>query len=74
MALTQEEILAELAEIVEEVAGVDKDAWVPEFAPRKFRPNAAPSKPRTRGAGSRSRHPVERNLRQVSVTAPHLNS
>jgi acyl carrier protein len=25
MALTQEEILAELAEIVEEVAGVDKD-------------------------------------------------
>jgi len=29
----------------EKVAGVDKDAWVPEFAPRKFRPNAARSKP-----------------------------
>ena len=28
----------------EKVAGVDKDAWVPEFAARKFRPNAAASK------------------------------
>jgi len=28
----------------ETVAGVHKDAWVPDFAPRKFRPNAAASK------------------------------
>ena len=28
----------------EKVVGVDKGAWVPEFAPRKFRPNAARSK------------------------------
>ncbi|HEX7605270.1 MAG TPA: heterodisulfide reductase-related iron-sulfur binding cluster, partial [Usitatibacter sp.] len=28
----------------EKVAGVDKDAWVPEFAARKFRPNAPASK------------------------------
>jgi glycerol-3-phosphate dehydrogenase subunit C len=28
----------------EKVMGVDKDAWLPEFAARKFRPNAAPSK------------------------------
>ncbi|HEY4997621.1 MAG TPA: heterodisulfide reductase-related iron-sulfur binding cluster [Usitatibacter sp.] len=28
----------------EKVAGVDKDAWVPEFTARKFRPNAAASK------------------------------
>ncbi len=28
----------------EKVAGVAKDAWVPRFAPRKFRPNAAPSR------------------------------
>ena len=27
----------------EKVAGVHRDAWVPEFAPRKFRPNAATS-------------------------------
>src|SRR5258708_6260487 len=27
----------------EKVVGVHRDAWVPEFAPRKFRPNAAPS-------------------------------
>ena len=27
----------------EKVAGVHRDAWVPEFAPRKFRPNAAQS-------------------------------
>jgi glycerol-3-phosphate dehydrogenase subunit C len=27
----------------EKVVGVDKDAWVPEFASRKFRPNAAKS-------------------------------
>src|SRR5471032_1544358 len=29
----------------EKLAGVDKDAWVPEFAARTFRPNAAASKP-----------------------------
>jgi len=29
----------------EKIAGVDKAAWVPEFAPRKFRPNAPRSKP-----------------------------
>ena len=34
-----------LRAIGEKVAGVHKDAWVPEFAPRKFRPNAPPSKP-----------------------------
>ena len=28
----------------EKVAGVHRDAWVPQFAPRKFRPNAAPSR------------------------------
>src|SRR5207248_6364502 len=27
----------------EKIAGVHRDAWVPEFAPRKFRPNAAKS-------------------------------
>jgi len=27
----------------EKVIGVDKDAWVPEYAARKFRPHAAPS-------------------------------
>jgi glycerol-3-phosphate dehydrogenase subunit C len=29
----------------EKVMGVHKDAWLPEFAPKKFRPNAVPSKP-----------------------------
>jgi glycerol-3-phosphate dehydrogenase subunit C len=28
----------------EKVMGVDKNAWVPEFTSKKFRPNAAPSK------------------------------
>jgi glycerol-3-phosphate dehydrogenase subunit C len=28
----------------EKMLGVDKNAWVPEFAAKKFRPNAAPSK------------------------------
>ena len=32
-----------LRAIGEKVAGVHKDAWVPEYAPRKFRPNAADS-------------------------------
>jgi glycerol-3-phosphate dehydrogenase subunit C len=34
-----------LRAIGEKMIGVDKDAWVPEFAPKKFRPNAATSKP-----------------------------
>ena len=33
-----------LRAIGEKVAGVHKDAWVPQFAPRKFRPNAAVSR------------------------------
>jgi len=32
-----------LRELGEKVVGVHKDAWVPEFAPRTFRPNAAKS-------------------------------
>jgi glycerol-3-phosphate dehydrogenase subunit C len=38
----------------EKVMHVDKDAWVPEFAARKFRPNAAPSKPHAVKDGQRS--------------------
>jgi glycerol-3-phosphate dehydrogenase subunit C len=34
-----------LRAIGEKVMHVDKDAWVPSFASRTFRPNAAPSKP-----------------------------
>ncbi len=36
---------APLRALGEKVAHVDKDAWVPEFAARKFRSAAAPSKP-----------------------------
>ena len=43
-----------LRAIGEKVAGVHKDAWVPDFAPRKFRPNAAPSKPHPVKDGERA--------------------
>ena len=43
-----------LREIGEKVVGVAKDAWVPEFAPRKFRPNAAGSKPHPVKDGERT--------------------
>jgi Fe-S oxidoreductase len=38
----------------EKVIGVDKDAWVPEYATRKFRPNAAKSKPHAVRDGERT--------------------
>jgi glycerol-3-phosphate dehydrogenase subunit C len=31
--------------MLEKTLGVDKDAWLPEMAPKKFRPGARPSKP-----------------------------
>src|SRR6188768_1528703 len=38
----------------EKIAGVHKDAWVPEFAPRPFRRNAAKSKPHPVKDGERT--------------------
>lgn len=38
----------------EKVAGIDKDAWVPQFARRTFRSSAAPSKPHAVKDGERS--------------------
>jgi glycerol-3-phosphate dehydrogenase subunit C len=38
----------------EKVAGVDKDAWLPQFAPRTFRPNAAKSAPHPVRDGERT--------------------
>ena len=38
----------------EKVIGVDKDAWVPEFAPRTFRRTRAPSKPHPVKDGERT--------------------
>jgi len=38
----------------EKVAGVHKDAWVPEFAPKPFRPNAPKSAPHPVRDGERS--------------------
>jgi glycerol-3-phosphate dehydrogenase subunit C len=43
-----------LRAIGEKIAGVDKDAWVPDFAPHKFRPSAPPSKPYAVKDGARS--------------------
>jgi glycerol-3-phosphate dehydrogenase subunit C len=43
-----------LRAIGEKVVGVAKDAWVPQFAPRKFRPNAPQSKPYPVKDGERS--------------------
>jgi glycerol-3-phosphate dehydrogenase subunit C len=45
---------APLRALGEKVAGVAKDAWVPEFAARKFRPNAAASKPHPVRDGERT--------------------
>ena len=38
----------------ENMIGVHKDAWVPEFTSRKFRPNAAPSQPHPVKDGERT--------------------
>ncbi|MFC3148839.1 heterodisulfide reductase-related iron-sulfur binding cluster [Piscinibacterium candidicorallinum] len=38
----------------ENMIGVHKDAWVPEFTSRKFRPNAAPSQPHPVKNGERT--------------------
>jgi Fe-S oxidoreductase len=38
----------------EKVIGVDKEAWVPEFTSRKFRPNAAAAKPHAVRDGERT--------------------
>jgi len=38
----------------EKVVGVAKDAWVPEFTPRKFRPNASKSQPHPVRNGERT--------------------
>jgi glycerol-3-phosphate dehydrogenase subunit C len=38
----------------EKVIGVDKEAWVPEYTSRKFRPNAAPSNPHAVRDGERT--------------------
>ncbi|KPF67913.1 Fe-S oxidoreductase [beta proteobacterium AAP99] len=38
----------------ENMMGVHKDAWVPEFTSRKFRPNAAPSQPHPVKNGERT--------------------
>ena len=43
-----------LRAIGEKIAGVDQDAWVPEFASRKFRPNAARSAPHPVRDGERT--------------------
>jgi glycerol-3-phosphate dehydrogenase subunit C len=43
-----------LRELGEKIAGVAKDAWVPQFAPRTFRPNAAQSKPHAVRNGERT--------------------
>ncbi|HLX23999.1 MAG TPA: heterodisulfide reductase-related iron-sulfur binding cluster [Usitatibacter sp.] len=43
-----------LRAIGEKVVGVHKDAWLPEFAPRPFRPNAAKSAPHPVRDGERS--------------------
>jgi glycerol-3-phosphate dehydrogenase subunit C len=48
-----------LRAIGEKMIGVDKNAWVPEFAAKKFRPNAAESKP----------HPPKDGLRTVGKVA-----
>src|SRR5687767_5581639 len=42
----------------EKVAGVHKDAWVPEFSPRPFRRNAAASKPHPVKDGERTKGKV----------------
>jgi Fe-S oxidoreductase len=43
-----------LRAVAEKVMGVHQDAWLPEFAPRKFRPNAVRSKPHAVRDGERS--------------------
>ncbi len=43
-----------LRAIGESVAGVDKEAWLPSFAPRTFRPNAAKSPPHPVRDGERT--------------------
>ena len=43
-----------LRAIGEKIAGVHKDAWLPEFAPRTFRPNAAKSAPHPVRDGERT--------------------
>ncbi|QJR14739.1 (Fe-S)-binding protein [Usitatibacter palustris] len=43
-----------LRSLGEKMMGVDKTAWVPEFTPKKFRPNAAKSKPHGVKDGPRS--------------------